>query len=51
MVTGILPVVGVPLPFLSYGGTALLTIGIACGILMSISKYRPPQDEEQRSFI
>jgi rod shape determining protein RodA len=43
MVTGILPVVGVPLPFLSYGGTALLTIGIACGILMSISKYRPLQ--------
>jgi rod shape determining protein RodA len=43
MVTGILPVVGVPLPFLSYGGTALLTLGIACGILMSISKYRPPQ--------
>jgi rod shape determining protein RodA len=43
MVTGILPVVGVPLPLLSYGGTALLTIGIACGILMSISKYRPPQ--------
>lgn len=41
MVTGILPVVGVPLPFLSYGGTALLTIGIACGILMSISKHRP----------
>lgn len=43
MVTGILPVVGVPLPLLSYGGTALLTIGIACGMLMSISKYRPPQ--------
>ncbi|PHY07225.1 MAG: rod shape-determining protein RodA [Alcaligenaceae bacterium] len=43
MVTGILPVVGVPLPLLSYGGTALLTIGIACGILMSISKYRPPK--------
>lgn len=43
MVTGILPVVGVPLPLLSYGGTALLTIGIACGILMSISKYRPPR--------
>lgn len=41
MVTGILPVVGVPLPLLSYGGTALLTIGIACGILMSISKHRP----------
>lgn len=40
MVTGILPVVGVPLPFLSYGGTALLTMGIASGILMSISRYR-----------
>ena len=40
MVTGILPVVGVPLPFMSYGGTALLTIGIACGMLMSISRYR-----------
>lgn len=41
MVTGMLPVVGVPLPLLSYGGTALLTIGIACGILMSISHYLP----------
>lgn len=40
MVTGILPVVGVPLPFMSYGGTALLTMGIACGIIMSISRYR-----------
>jgi rod shape determining protein RodA len=44
MVTGILPVVGVPLPFMSYGGTALLTLGIACGILMSISRYRPVQN-------
>ena len=41
MVTGILPVVGVPLPFLSYGGTALLTLGVAGGILMSISRFRP----------
>ena len=41
MVMGILPVVGVPLPFMSYGGTALLTLGIACGMLMSISRYRP----------
>lgn len=40
MVTGILPVVGVPLPFMSYGGTALLTMGVACGILMSISRHR-----------
>ncbi len=41
MVTGVLPVVGVPLPFLSYGGTALLTLGVAGGLLMSISRYRP----------
>ncbi|TAL90016.1 MAG: rod shape-determining protein RodA [Candidimonas sp.] len=41
MVTGILPVVGVPLPFMSYGGTALMTLGIASGILMSVSNYRP----------
>ena len=40
MVTGILPVVGVPLPFMSYGGTALLTMGVACGILTSISRHR-----------
>lgn len=40
MVAGILPVVGVPLPFMSYGGTALLTIGIACGMLMSVSRHR-----------
>lgn len=40
MVTGILPVVGVPLPFMSYGGTALLTLGVACGLLMSISKHK-----------
>jgi rod shape determining protein RodA len=40
MVSGILPVVGVPLPFLSYGGTALLTLFIGAGILMSIHRYR-----------
>ncbi|CAM4333242.1 rod shape-determining protein RodA [Kerstersia similis] len=44
MVTGILPVVGVPLPFMSYGGTALVTLGVACGIMMSIARYRPPRD-------
>ncbi len=43
MVTGVLPVVGVPLPFMSYGGTALLTLGVACGMLMGISRYRPTQ--------
>ena len=40
MVGGILPVVGVPLPFMSYGGTALITLGVACGMLMSIRHHR-----------
>ena len=37
MVSGILPVVGVPLPFMSYGGTALLILGICTGIPLSVS--------------
>jgi rod shape determining protein RodA len=40
MVSGILPVVGVPLPFISYGGTAMVTLGLGLGILMSIAKGR-----------
>ena len=40
MVSGILPVVGVPLPFISYGGTAMVTLGLAVGMLMSISKAK-----------
>jgi rod shape determining protein RodA len=40
MVSGILPVVGVPLPMLSYGGTALATLGFGAGILMSIQRHR-----------
>jgi len=40
MVSGVLPVVGVPLPFISYGGTALVTLGLACGMLMSIHRNR-----------
>ena len=40
MVLGLLPVVGVPLPLLSYGGTALVTATIALGILMSIRKQQ-----------
>lgn len=40
MVTGILPVVGVPLPMMSYGGTALLSILAGFGILMSISTHK-----------
>jgi rod shape determining protein RodA len=40
MVSGILPVVGVPLPFISYGGTAMATLGMGLGILMSIAKSK-----------
>ncbi|MBQ0131881.1 MAG: rod shape-determining protein RodA [Comamonas sp.] len=38
MVSGILPVVGVPLPFVSYGGTAMVTLGLALGVLMSVAR-------------
>ncbi|WP_150696349.1 rod shape-determining protein RodA [Pandoraea terrae] len=40
MVSGILPVVGVPLPFMSYGGTALVTLGLGIGILMSVAREK-----------
>ena len=40
MVAGMLPVVGVPLPFMSYGGTALVTLGVGCGMLMSVRHHR-----------
>ena len=40
MVSGILPVVGVPLPFISYGGTAMVTLGLALGMMLSVSKSR-----------
>jgi rod shape determining protein RodA len=42
MVSGILPVVGVPLPLMSYGGTSMVTLMIGFGILMSISRNRKP---------
>jgi len=40
MVMGILPVVGIPLPLVSYGGTAMVTFLAGFGILMSISSHR-----------
>jgi rod shape determining protein RodA len=40
MVTGTIPVVGIPLPLVSYGGTAMLTLLIGCGVLLSISVHR-----------
>ena len=41
MVAGILPVVGVPLPLVSYGGTSMVTLMAGFGILMSIQSHRP----------
>ena len=40
MVSGLLPVVGVPLPLVSYGGTSLVTLMASFGILMSIHTHR-----------
>ncbi len=40
MVTGLLPVVGVPLPLVSYGGTSMVTLMAAFGVLMSIHTHR-----------
>lgn len=40
MVSGLLPIVGVPLPLMSYGGSSLLTFGICCGVVTSISNAR-----------
>jgi len=40
MVSGILPVVGVPLPFVSYGGTAMVSMGVGLGILMAIGRSK-----------
>ncbi|MGE0424234.1 MAG: rod shape-determining protein RodA [Reyranellaceae bacterium] len=40
MVMGLIPVVGVPLPLVSYGGTAMLTVLFACGLLLGVSIHR-----------
>jgi rod shape determining protein RodA len=40
MVMGLIPVVGVPLPLISYGGTALLTVMFGFGVLMSVYIHR-----------
>jgi rod shape determining protein RodA len=40
MVMGLIPVVGVPLPLVSYGGTALLTVLVGCGLLMNVYIHR-----------
>ena len=40
MVMGLLPVVGVPLPFVSYGGTAMVMLGLSLGLLLAIGRSR-----------
>jgi rod shape determining protein RodA len=42
MVSGLLPVVGVPLPLISYGGSSLITLMASFGIIMSIHKHKSP---------
>ena len=46
MVSGLLPVVGVPLPFISYGGTAMATLGLALGVLMSVARAQHEPAEQ-----
>ena len=48
MVSGMLPVVGVPLPFISYGGTAMVTLGLALGILMSVARAQKLEPKDAR---
>lgn len=40
MVSGLMPIVGIPLPLMSYGGSSLLTFGVCCGVVTSISNAR-----------
>ena len=47
-ISGILPITGVPLPFLSYGGSSLLAMMISMGILNNIAKSVKAQPEEIR---
>ncbi|MDC9726647.1 MAG: rod shape-determining protein RodA [Candidatus Thioglobus sp.] len=47
MVTGLLPVVGVPLPLVSYGGSSLITLMASFGIIMSIRKHKTPRYLQQ----
>jgi len=49
MVSGVLPVVGVPLPFMSYGGTAMATLGLGLGLVMGVARARArPETAAQR---
>ena len=50
MVMGLLPVVGVPLPLVSYGGSAMLTIIIAYGLILSVGVQRGVNLSRQDNF-
>jgi Bacterial cell division membrane protein len=47
MVSGLIPVVGAPLPLISYGGTSMLTIFISFGLIMSASIHKQTSLEEK----
>ena len=51
MVSGILPVVGVPLPFVSYGGTAMVTLGLSLGILMSVARAQKQDTKDPKAAL
>ena len=48
MVIGILPVVGVPLPFISYGGTSLILNMASIGVLINIGRYANAETKRRR---
>ena len=47
MVTGLLPVVGAPLPLISYGGTAMLSMFVAFGIVVNVAMHTKYERIEQ----
>jgi cell division protein FtsW len=47
VVLGVIPTTGIPLPFISYGGTSLLVLLLSTGLLLNISQYRLRQPVQQ----
>ena len=48
---GVIPVVGIPLPLVSYGGTAMLTVMMGFGILMSVHVHRQTEVPRQTGWL